>query len=117
MKSAVTFFRKQLGFKGSTDHNGRGVYVMDISDSTITADDVNQRIRHCLPKWESKDMVEKVVEDAQYISITLKDELFDIPEWKAKYADMSIPNNSYRTLCFNKTYGSLGVVMTFTAVD
>lgn len=113
MKSAVTFFRKQLGFSGSTQHNGRGVYEMEINDDDITTGDIEQRLRYRLQQWQTKDMIEKLEEDTQYISITLRDSLFDVPKWKQQFGDMIFDNNSYRTLCFNKQYGNLGVIMTF----
>jgi hypothetical protein len=115
MKSAVSFFRKQLGYKGRSQHNGRGVYEMDIDHEEDYAFNgtVEDRIRFCLEKWQTKGLVEKVEETDQSIKITLKDELFDRPDYLNDPALKGLDNQSYRTLYYGKKFQTLGVVMTF----
>jgi len=102
MTSATTFFRKQLGYKGQSQHNGRGVVVMDIDDD-VTAAEVEMKIRACLDRWLDKNMVEEIQEDEYGLRITLKASLFETGSW----------HESYRCLAFGKKTGHVGVVMVF----
>jgi hypothetical protein len=109
LKSAVTFFRKQLGFKGNTQHNGRGVYEMEIDYDWDYPRNVEEQIRHCLKNWEMKGMVEKVEDDEKFLVITLKDELFERETWLDNVE--TYPNQCYRVLYYGKKNHSLGVTM------
>lgn len=91
VKSTVSFFRKELGFKGKTRHNGRGVYEMELKfDKSLECDlDIEQRIRDCLKKWTNNGWVEKVIDNEMYLSIVMTE---------------AVGGNYYRTLRFNKKW-------------
>lgn len=110
LKSAVTFFRKQLGFRGASQHNGRGVFEMDITDA-VTKEDIELKLRQCIDKWHDKDIIQSVTEDDRFLSVILKDSIFQPGPW----TEYTKTNQSYRQLSFNKQYGCLGVCMVFEA--
>lgn len=100
MKSAVSFVRKELGFKGKTFHNGRGVYEMETNDPNLTIDEIGRRVEYCVNKWKSKGWIEKVEEDSdKFLVVTFRKDLFD---------------PSYRTFLFGKMYGNLGIMYTWS---
>jgi hypothetical protein len=113
IKSSVTFFRKQLGFKGKSEHNGRGVYEMFFSDEDLETNDIILRLRTLIDKWHAKDIIDVVTEDEKFLTVSIKTECFAIPEY-LKDPDMSsislLWKESYRTLCVNKQCGAVGVL-------
>lgn len=108
LKSAVTFFRRELGLRGQTEHNGRGTYEMDVDDDLTTAE-LEARLRSCVAKWQTKGLIERVDEDARCINVTLLDNLFP----PKSYLTFNNARQPYRTLVFHKANGALGVCMAF----
>jgi len=91
IKSAVSFFRKQLNVKGTSIHNGRGAYEMDYD---CTVDELAERI--AVLTVQHADML-NVADDGKWTEITLKKEL--------------APDQAYRTLMFNADNGMLYCIM------
>ena len=59
-RSAVTFVRKGLGLKGSTEHNGRGVYECSVRDETVTWDKLKELVLKKVEDWKAKGLVVEV---------------------------------------------------------
>lgn len=55
-KSATSFVRAQLGFKGATEHSGRGCYLCYVD---TTWEDFVRKVDTKLDTWREKDLVEK----------------------------------------------------------
>ena len=83
-KSACSWMRKQLGVKGKTLHNGRGVFECF---TNLNDQEVLSVAKSKLEKWKEIDLVEDVNEDENWLVVKLKD----------------VFNNSYyRTFSFQK---------------
>lgn len=88
IKSAVSFFRKQLKIKGRTQHNGRGCYEMEYN---CNVEELKTRIADMVAKNPDQFTV------APNGMIELKAELCE--------------QEYYRTLCVSERWGTLIVVM------
>jgi len=71
IKSAVSFFRKELGIKGKTRHNGRGFYDMDYD---CTRDELESRIKDKIEDWCADGIVETVEYSSTRVAVRLKKE-------------------------------------------
>lgn len=105
-KSLVTFIRKQLKVKGTSQHNGRGVYEMYADDLTQPMlDELHVKVEELLGYWDSRGLVKDVVREEGRIRIVFSADAFD---------------NSYRVFTIYPNVLSLnynlfgGVTMTFS---
>lgn len=55
--SAITFLRRQLGYKGKSEHWGRGFYVM-MAHNPVTYEELKSKIESKLDRWKEKGYVE-----------------------------------------------------------
>ena len=69
--AAVSWIRNQLKVKGKSLHSGRGSYACLCND--LTRIELVERVKAKLEEWLSKNMIEKVEEDEDSISIWFKD--------------------------------------------
>jgi hypothetical protein len=106
IKSGVTFFRKQLGFRGRSEHNGRGVYEMEMLNDDydpVDAGVIIARAREVAKKLVEENKVD-VEEDGTFLTITIKSHLVDNPH------PNFLGNAPYTTLSVGLRYGQVGVV-------
>lgn len=112
IKSAVTFFRKQIGLRGKTQHNSRGAFEMSFEDG-ITVDNLVNTSRNVMNSLKSKGMLEMFEEDEQTIKFVLRDDLFN----STCSTEFTGKNQAYRKIVvlkqpvFGKPYAYVG--MTF----
>lgn len=95
IKSCVTFFRRQLKIKGSTDHDGRGCYEMEFDCSVA---DLQRRVDDLITAHPDMFDVTRDADNAS-VTVTIKQEF--------------APDQSYRTLLLNPhtPHYTLNVVM------
>lgn len=95
-KSAVSWMRKQLGVKGKTLHNGRGVFecFTDLSDKEVLS-----IAKTKLEEWKEVDLVEEVNEDENWLVVKLKDIFSD-----KFYRTFSFPKTKPAWMNANKNY-------------
>lgn len=93
-QSLVSFIRKQLGFKGPTEHSGRG-YWMCYVDTTWA--EFSARIKEVTPKLQAKGLVTTVAyhESGDSIDVTFK--------IKVEPGLASIYQQTVVTITFDKT--------------
>lgn len=60
-RSAVSFVRRQLKIKGTSEHSGRGFVMMGAKDP-ITYDELLEKTKALLPRWEKRGFVESFEE-------------------------------------------------------
>lgn len=75
-KSLVTFIRKELGFKGKSEHSGQGFWCMD-SEEVLYYSDVKIKIESLLPKWRKKHLVVKAEITDEGLNIQFAKTVFD----------------------------------------
>ena len=75
-KSLVTFIRKELGFKGKSEHSGRGFWTMS-SEEELSYGDIAGKIQSLLPKWRKKHLVVKAEVTDEGLSILFAKTVFD----------------------------------------
>lgn len=71
MKSVVTMVRRQLGYKGKTQHNGRGGYDMQLPKGTKWME-LHGRAFDLFHKWEKEGIVESSVINPVKIEVIFK---------------------------------------------
>lgn len=72
-KSLVTFIRKQLGFKGKSQHNGRGAYECSADcEPGVLYNKVSLKIA----EWQKAGLTEKVNVRIEGVEIIFKESIF-----------------------------------------
>lgn len=75
-KSLVSFIRKELGWKGKTEHTGRGAWWMHATDD-VTYDEKLSKVKSLLPKWREKGLVMDMEENEDGFAILFSGSHFD----------------------------------------
>jgi hypothetical protein len=79
IQSVPTFVRRQLKVKGKTKHNGRGCFIMDVDGATT--EEIRAKLKELLVKWQKANLVEKVQEDNDKLSISFRLEHCEEPHY------------------------------------
>lgn len=96
VKSWVSFVRKQLGFKGYTEHSGRGSYWCYIAPH-VTWEDFKRRVEQLLPKWQERGVVESAEITDEKINVMFVEQYAHL-----NYLDVPDGSDSYRNLLIYK---------------
>lgn len=93
-QSLVSFIRKQLGFKGQTEHSGRGYWMCYVDTSWA---EFSARIKEVTPKLQEQGLVTSVAyhESGDEILVTFK--------IKVEPMLASIYKETVATVSFDKT--------------
>lgn len=80
MKSTTSFIRQQLKIKGKSEHNGRGVWGMDMTEG-YNYFEVLERINNKMALWKSNGLVESYEqteeEGVRTVIIKFNEEIFN----------------------------------------